>query len=266
MSKLAWLTDPHLNFAGVRTAEALLTEVRGWDPAAILLTGDLGESHDLEGWLEMFTLLGVPIYFVLGNHDYYGSSIAQVRQDVSALCEVREDLVWLSQADVISLTPNTALVGHDGWGDARVGDPLGTPVMLADFLSIDELKTSGSKPALCEELGRQGDIAAAHLARVLPQALATHAHVVVAAHVPPFEQAAWHEGSGSNKNWSPFFVCKAMGDVLLEQAALHPHRQISMYCGHTHSGGEMWAAPNLRVRTGAATYRKPAWQDPIWLL
>lgn len=263
MTKIAWLTDPHFNIAGIQRADALIAEVRTWSPDAILITGDLGESHDLEGWLDLFDNTGIPTYFVLGNHDFYGSSIAQVRKNVTELCETREHLTWLAGVDVISLTPNTALVGHDAWGDARQGDPLASPVRLADFFAIADLANQPDQESMCAQLRRQGDITAAHMERVLPMALETHAHVMVASHVPPFERAAWHEGNGSDKDWSPYFVCKAMGEVLLKYAAQYPTRQISVCCGHTHSGGEMWAAPNLRVRTGGATYRHPAWQDPI---
>jgi 3',5'-cyclic-AMP phosphodiesterase len=38
------------------------------------------------------------------------------------------------------LTPNTALVGHDGWGDGRLGDLNWSGVILNDFLLIEELR------------------------------------------------------------------------------------------------------------------------------
>ena len=41
---------------------------------------------------------------------------------------------------VVELTPITALVGHDGWADGRLGDLDGSDVILSDFLLIDELK------------------------------------------------------------------------------------------------------------------------------
>ena len=44
------------------------------------------------------------------------------------LCEEVENLVYLTSSGVVSLSTETALVGHDGWGDMREGDWEGTTV------------------------------------------------------------------------------------------------------------------------------------------
>jgi hypothetical protein len=48
-----------------------------------------------------------------------------------------------------------------------------------------------------------------------------------------------------------------VGDVLLEVAKAHPKCQILGLCGHTHGGGEVRVAENLRVVTGSAEYGRP---------
>jgi len=48
-----------------------------------------------------------------------------------------------------------------------------------------------------------------------------------------------------------------VGDVLLEVARSRPKCQILVLCGHTHGGGEVQVAENLRVMTGPAEYGKP---------
>ena len=97
-------------------------------------------------------------------------------------------LVYLSQAGVVELTPSTALVGHDGWADGRLGDLDGSEVILNDFLLIDELKYwrdqhTLDKPALRRALEALGDEAAGYLKSVLapaaekyPQRHRRHAH------------------------------------------------------------------------------------------
>jgi len=50
-------------------------------------------------------------------------------------------LRWLPAAGIVRLTPTTALLGHDGWGDARLGNVDGTPVRLNDFVMIEELSS-----------------------------------------------------------------------------------------------------------------------------
>ena len=153
-----------------------------------------------------------------------------------------QSLVYLNEAGVVELTPTTALVGHDGWGDARLGTFDSSEILLNDFLLIDELRADGPTPweinrdILRRTLNSLGDEAAAHLARVLPEALRTHDRVVLLTHVPPFREAAWHEGSPSDDDWLPFFACKAVGDVILEVMAAHADCRLLVLCGHTHGG------------------------------
>ena len=72
--RLAWLTDIHLNFVGTAARRALMEKVeRVCD--AVVISGDIAESHDVEGYLtEMEEIVQKPIYFVLGNHDFYRGS------------------------------------------------------------------------------------------------------------------------------------------------------------------------------------------------
>lgn len=265
--KLAWLTDPHLNFAGITKAQSLAQQVVKWDADALCITGDIGESHDLQGWLELIvSIIQRPVYFVLGNHDFYHATIAEVRATASALTSRYANLHWMGAEDVISLTEHTALIGHDGWGDGREGDMHNSPVMLNDFVCIEDLKACQDLFALEEVLGRLGDEAAEYLEPRLRAALKTHRHVYILTHIPPFRESAWYEGSISDDNWSPYFVCQAVGRMLSRVMGEHPDRRATVLCGHTHSGGHLWAAPNLDVRTGAAVYRKPALQEPILVM
>ncbi len=264
--EVAWLTDPHLNFAGVRAAEKLALEVAERGAKALLISGDIGESHDLEGWLTvMATMACAPVYFVLGNHDFYGSSVAVVREDVRDLCRgYGGDLVYLTGGGPVALSERTGLVGHDGWGDARAGDYARSPVMLADFMQIEDLRGL-THDGLRDALMVLGDEAAREFEPALAEALGRFEHVIVLTHVPPFVESCWHEGKLSDANWAPFFVCEAVGDVIRRQAALHRDVRVTVLCGHTHGAGEAWVEPNVHVKTGAARYRKPALQAPLWL-
>jgi 3',5'-cyclic AMP phosphodiesterase CpdA len=264
--EVAWLTDPHLNFAGVRAAEQLALEVAARGAKALLISGDIGEAHDLEGWLTvMASMAGAPVYFVLGNHDFYGSSVAAVRADVRELCQgYGGDLVYLTGGEPVALSARTGLVGHDGWGDARAGDFARSPVMLADFMQIEDLRGL-TRDELAAALMALGDQAAAELEPALAEAMGRFEHVIVLTHVPPFVQACWHEGKLSDANWSPFFVCEAVGEVIRRQARRAPGVRVTVLCGHTHGAGEAWVEPNVHVKTGAARYRKPALQATLWL-
>ena len=72
MRRLAWLTDLHLNFVTPGHVDRLCRAVREAGADAVLLGGDIGEAPDVVEHLEgLDARLGLPIYFVLGNHDFY---------------------------------------------------------------------------------------------------------------------------------------------------------------------------------------------------
>ncbi len=126
--RLAWATDIHLNFLTSMDRRRFLESVKG-QADALLITGDIAESNSLGEILrQILAVLDMPIYFVLGNHDFYWGSVVGTRSAVAEMISGSENLVYLSQAGVVELTPSTALVGHDGWADARLGDFDGSEV------------------------------------------------------------------------------------------------------------------------------------------
>ncbi len=274
--RLAWATDIHLDAAGAAGLAPFVRELGDTDLDALVVTGDIGNADRLADDLEHL-LMWFPrrVYFVLGNHDYYGSGIRAVCEQVHRLLKNNPDLIWLPEAGVISLTDRTALVGHGGWADGRLGDYHGSRILLNDHVIIDEfaaLVRGGQVTAsvFFEEsvlasrldlLHRLGDEAAAYLAQVLPAALQDHEQVVLATHVPPFREACWYQGEISNDDWLPHMSCKAVGEVLRGVMEAHPDRELLVLCGHTHGEGEVHILPNLFVRTGGARYGAPQLQD-----
>jgi Icc-related predicted phosphoesterase len=260
--RLAWLTDLHLNFLRTPAREAFLRTLAETDADAFLVGGDTGEADDVAGYLnELDNAVQRPLYFVLGNHDFYGCTIAGVREKVRRLCRGCERLHWLPEAGVVPLTGDTCLVGHDGWGDGRLGDYHGSDVVLNDWGLIGEFGGSDEPPAeRLAKLHALGDEAGAHFRSVLPRALAQFRHVVVLTHVPPFREACWHEGRLSDDAWLPHFTCQTAGDALAEAMRAYPDREMTVLCGHAHGAGEAQIMPNLRVLTGGAVYGAPTVQ------
>ena len=127
---------------------------------------------------------------------------------------------------------------------------------MSDFDWIEDLRGL-TRPELVTKLVYLGREAAQEAHTVLVEALAEYPKIVMATHYPPFRDACWHEGSISNKEWLPWFTCKAMGDMLLASAEEHPDRQILVLCGHTHSQGKVDILPNLKIWTGGAQYGAP---------
>jgi len=257
MKRVAWLTDLHLNFLETPAIVEFLHTVAAADPGAVMIGGDIGDAPHLLSYLDLIEdVLRRPIFFVLGNHDYYHSSIDRVRQQVTALNEQAGYLTYLPAEGIVALGPDVALIGHGGWGDGRLGDFLGTNVILNDFLLIDDLKLAERDQRLAVQRAL-GDGAAAYVRDVLPRALADSRRVIFLTHVPPFEDACWHGDGFAGDDFLPFFACRAVGDALTAIMANHPDRNLLVLCGHTHSPGRAQIRDNLLVLSGSAEYGKP---------
>jgi 3',5'-cyclic AMP phosphodiesterase CpdA len=255
--RLAWITDPHLDFVGASICRELAEEVRALEAEGVLLGGDIAESRSLPSRLWAFAEAAqVPVWFVLGNHDYYRSSVADVRVVVRTLCENSPWLHWLPAEGLVLLTEASALVGHGGFGDARNGLGAESQVELSDFDLIADL--AGLAPRdRAERLRALADDGADLLRRSLEGLHPGVRRVVVLTHVPPFPEAAWHDGRPCTDAWLPYFSCRAIGDVLLAFAASRPDVVIQVLCGHTHSDGSARLLPNLGARCSGASYGAP---------
>ena len=81
MPRLAWFTDLHLNFLSDHQAEAFCTSLASTEADYFVISGDIGEARSLEHYLRLLeSSLQRPLYFVLGNHDFYGGSIEFERE------------------------------------------------------------------------------------------------------------------------------------------------------------------------------------------
>lgn len=260
--RVAWLTDIHLEFLKPPAIDRFLGAVRETGADAVLITGDIAQAPILAGLLRhMVRVLVKPVYFVLGNHDFYRGDIDPVRAEMTALTRERSGAVWLPAAGVVELASGVGLVGHDGWADGRYGHYLRSTVLLNDYVMIDSLKITDAGERLAQ-LQVLGDQAGDYLRGILPQAAAQYGEVFVMTHVPPFIESCWYEGRtpALDDPYLPHFTCKATGDALLAVADAHPQVRFTVLCGHVHHGGEAQVRPNLRVLTGAAEYEKPTVQ------
>ena len=265
--KIAWLTDIHLNFVSPDTWRKFVRSIRIAKPDAVLISGDIGEAQSVCSYLaDLDAALQIPIYFVLGNHDFYNGSIARVRQDVQRLVSSGGRMIYLSVGQVVELTKTTALVGHDGWADTRFGDFNNSGVILNDYLLIRELRPKGlhghfgprPKSELVIILQRLAAEAATHFEACLNEALTSYDNVIAVTHVPPFREACWYGSHISDDSFLPHFSSKVVGDVMAAAMKRHPNKNLTVLCGHTHGSGTAQILPNLEVLTGGATYGEPA--------
>ena len=77
--RAAWTTDIHLNFLKEKRRKVFFREISAQNPDMVFITGDIAEAPTLSFHLqEMAECIQKPLYFVLGNHDYYYGSIEDV--------------------------------------------------------------------------------------------------------------------------------------------------------------------------------------------
>jgi len=261
--QIIWVTDPHLNFARHDVWEAWIHSMRLMAGDCLLITGDISESEDIVWQLQRIEeLVSIPVYFVLGNHDFYGSRVDTVRNQMRALHLDCPKCVYLHHGNVVPLDHDWALVGNDGWADAGYGDAFASPVRLNDFKRIGDY-VGGE---LSDDLAIMKDLAskcAVELRISLENACRQFQRVLIATHIPPFREACWYEGKITDDNWAPYFVSRVMGEVLLEFAVQYQSHVFHVLCGHTHHVGRARMRDNLTVWTGRAEYGRPSIQDVI---
>ena len=209
-----------------------------------------------------------PIYFILGNHDYYRGTIKEVRETLTALSKTHDQLFWLPATGIQSLPHDTILLGQDGWADGRLGDYQNSRISLNDSRMIADLfqeKILG-RFQLVEKMQQLADVDAFALQNDLAQAIEQHPKkIIVLTHVPPFKEACLHNGQVSDENWLPYFSSKVMGDVLMPFVNDNPSIDFLVLCGHTHSEAHYQPLSNLTVKTGKAEYYRPTIQEIIRL-
>jgi len=147
--RIPWLTDIHLDHLADERIDALSEAVAEARPDAVLVTGDISVAPRLGADLERFAArFDAPVYFVAGNHDYWGASVRALRPALSRLTEAAPRMRWLQSAGPVWLDGHHALIGVDGWADARHGDYARSPVRLRDYQHIEELATGGMAKVL----------------------------------------------------------------------------------------------------------------------
>ena len=265
--KLAWLTDIHLNFIDEDARHKFCQEIVNIQCDGVLITGDIAEAPCLIDILnEMEEHIKKPIYFILGNHDYYRSQINEVREAMRSLTQTHEKLFWLPASGRQQLSKDTFLIGNDGWADGRLGDYENSRVVLNDSRMISDLfqeKILG-KYQLLKKMQELADSDADKLKNDLEQAVSQNPKkIIVLTHVPPFKEVCFHQGEMSDDNWLPYFSSKVTGDVLTAVAQQNPEIEFLVLCGHTHSEANFRPCNNLIVEAGKAEYYRPVVQKII---
>ena len=268
--RLAWATDIHLDMTDdtIGKVQALAHESR--DADIVLITGDISVSNMVIQHLSLLEqTIGKQIYFVLGNHDYYGSSFESVRKSVNDFCNSSSYLRYMSSVPFIRLQPGISLVGHDGWYDAQNGNPHSNMLLMNDWLKISDFNAALrgaaggqvlNKNVIIEVSRKQAQQASIHIANGIKAVVKDSNHIIVMTHVPPFKESfnSMEKYSGMSVNdVLPWYTCKLLGDTLMAAAKTYPHVKFTVLSGHAHSHYDDDLLNNLNVKVGHAVYKHP---------
>ncbi|MBN1482531.1 phosphoesterase [candidate division KSB1 bacterium] len=261
MKKLAWLTDIHLDFLDLEGIEDFAYKALRSDPDAFLIGGDISIAPLLHTHLRILEHYWQrPIYFVLGNHDYYKASINKIRAELPDFVREYPHLKWLPQEGIVELSPTTALIGHGLWADGRLGAAEKSKILLNDYALIEELTHKGHRE-LFFLLNALGDRAVLEFEPTLRAAIKKYSHIYALTHTSPFAESAWHNHHISDPQFLPHFSCHAAGEMIRSVMSQHPDKMLTVLCGHTHGEGQVWITDNIFVKTGGAQYRFPRVQE-----
>ena len=266
---LAWATDIHLDMTGdlFKRLKKLSEESKSCD--GLLLTGDISVSSLLLQHLSLIeSHFEKPIYFVLGNHDFYGSSIGSVRRRVIDHCMSSSYLKYMTSMPFVKLEEGTYLIGHDNWYDAQNGNPHNAELLMNDWIQIQDFNSAlrGSfggrvldKGVIINVAQKLAQQAANHVANSIKAVVKSADHIVVMTHVPPFKESfnATKQGVDSVMNILPWYTSKIMGDTIISAARTYPHIKFTVLSGHAHSHYDDDLMNNLNVKVGRAIYGNP---------
>lgn len=255
MKNIAWATDIHLDRLTERDFLEYKEYLKELNPDAFIISGDIAEGEVVCRSLKDFDKsFDFPIYFVLGNHDFYHSSFAKVEENIRSLIKDSKNLHWLSESGVVKLNDSTALIGIEGWGDAQNGNLNFSEGSSRDILAIADYKGL-DRDEIKMFLQEKGENYARKLKPFLLEAVENFEKVIFVTHVPPFVEVCFDRNLNICKDFKlPFYTCKAIGDLLLELMNANPTRKIDVLCGHTHENADVRILENLRVRVKESGY------------
>lgn len=261
MVKLAWASDIHLDCVPDNKWYDYMEEELE-DCNGLLITGDISNAKSLLTHLTKLSTLNTNIYFVLGNHDYWGASFPEVQNQLKSL---PNNLYYLNNHDPIIIN-DTAIVGADGWYDCRYGDFANPKFIMGDWSRMKEYAGSVTEiygkltinSNLINNVSRQKSKEDTNqLVNKIHNLDKTNInHIIVLTHFPPYDESSYYQGQMSDRYAIPYFTNKYMGenlDMLAEQYKVN----FTTLCGHTHEARTYHRMNNLVVHTAFANYGFP---------
>lgn len=241
MTNCLWLTDLHVDRLSTVQYQALLDKIYTAGAEQIWLTGDIGDPPFNWQFLDiLLKRLKVPIYFVLGNHDYYRRSIDDIRTQAWQLTRKFANAYYLTMTNPI-VWEDKMLTGVDAWANtnnielnARTWDAEAIENWMA--LSLTELQ---------QAMNAQAQADAKHLRLQCERGITKRTrNVYLLTHVPPLHAAQSKEAKPLQYENSVFYS-NALTDVLMDLQKDYPKTTFYIYSGHVHKTFQYQISENM---------------------
>lgn len=273
--KIIHISDTHFTYCNEKARKHFLQGINNkisQGGEIILLTGDISESPTLTS--ELFWLsenIKRPLYYILGNHDFYhsnfeiGRQLAKTAQNFSNL---KQFICYLPSRQYVKLNTDTVLFGFDGLYDCRnykkdeISDFIDGISLQNDFVYNSTLKNICDYEVPIETklkvfrhyADRETKSLTLKLNNFFQSNYDIINKIIIATHVPPIyyrnpkiEYQYDLPGFDSNKN---------LMDLLEIYSEKYRNKQFIVFCGHNHFGG-FTEQDNLKIYCKASTCDSP---------
>ncbi len=249
-------------WAFVKLVKNILNE----KPKGLFLTGDI--SNGLFTCLHLkilATFVECPIYFVIGNHDRHFSSFAGKDEAIRSMCRKYPNLIWLTETDTIKLNDDVALIGVDGWYDARIGDPKYLRLSI-DWRLIEDFRKLPTMSERIDAFRVYADEQTALLEAKLEAAL-SHGYrsIYALVHVPCWEEATRYRDSIVERYFLPYNTNTGMGEMLERVMAKYPRQNLTVLTGHVHKREFIRVSRNINCQVGDANQLLTPFSQIVYL-
>lgn len=265
--KYLWYTDTHLDKVTPFSLFRFIHHIINENPKGIFLTGDISNGILTPNHLIVLAkFIKCPIYFILGNHDYHFSSFEKTHERIRTACKKYPNLIWLTESDIIPLTPEVALIGTEGWYDAAIGEPKYLKATL-DWMVIDDFRRLPSMKERIEAFRalatKSCDIISDKLEKALEQG---YKNIYILTHFPPWKEATRDEGTLMEKFWLPYNVNMRLGKTIEAIMVDRKKRDVTVLAGHTHTDCWIHVSRNIECKVNSAKYYgKPRNEEHIFI-
>lgn len=259
--KIIRVSDLHIAFLG-GGLDYFLKEVARRKPDAVVLTGDIGEGSTLEKTIAyILGIIQVPLYFILGNHDYYKASFDYSDELSIQLMETFStkgiEAIYLDRTT--TKIGNCNIVGVNGYADGRAGNIYTSGLFnyMNDFRLIGNfIGVWPNRDEVLKVMQEQADLSSEYMKKTLPTLTG---RTLIFTHVPPWPEACVSRHGDGETAW-PFYVNKKLGETIED---FGKHLEIEVYCGHTHRKFQGKIADNIWVSVSGSDYGNPEIEEII---